>query len=266
MELTGVYVPLITPFDSDGAVALDVLERLANEVLDAGARGLVALGSTGEPGALTPAEQKDVVNVVRRVVNDRHAGLIVGAQQATLDETALVLVPPFVRPGEEAVVRYFASLSRESGPIVIYHIPYRTGQRLGAETLLRLAALDNVVGIKYANGCIDEDTIAFMASVPADFAVLCGDDAYLTPMLALGAPGAIMASAHVCTADYVAHVDGAPGLGHRLARLSAGLFAEPNPTVVKAVLQAQGRIPDSRVRPPLLAAHQYTTEEVLRML
>jgi 4-hydroxy-tetrahydrodipicolinate synthase len=266
MELTGVFVPLITPFDANGAVALDVLERLANEVLDAGARGLVALGSTGEPSALSPAEQKEVVGVIRNVCRDRAAELIVGAQQATLDEIALVLVPPFVRPGEAAVVAHFAAIARNSGPVVIYHVPYRTGQRLSAETLLRLAAIDNVVGIKYANGSIDEETIAFMASVPEDFAVLCGDDAFLTPMLALGARGAIMASAHIATVDYVAHVDGAAGLGHRLARLSAGLFAEPNPTVVKAVLQAQGRIPDSRVRPPLLAAHQYTTEEVLRML
>ena len=274
MELTGVFVPLITPFDGDGAIAYDALERLAHEVLDGGARGLVALGTTGEPTALTPAEQKEVADLTRRVCGERGAGLIVGSHQATLDETALVAVPPFVRPGENGVVAYFEEVAKSSGPILVYHVPYRTGQSLSAATLRRLAAIDNVVGIKYSAGEIDEDTIAFLGEVRPGFAVLGGDDAFISPMLALGAHGGILASAHLATVDFVTLADAwragdvvsARPLGHRLSRLSAGLFAEPNPTVVKAVLHAQGRIPSSRVRLPLVAASQYTTEEVLRML
>jgi 4-hydroxy-tetrahydrodipicolinate synthase len=274
MELTGIFVPLVTPFDDTGAVALDALERLAHDLLDAGVRGLVALGTTGEPGSLTPAERKEVADLARRVCRDRGAPLILGAQQAGLDETALVLVPPFVRPGENGVVAYFEDLSRSSGPIVVYNIPYRTGQRLSADALRRLAAIDAVVGIKHSAGRIDEATLAFMADVPPGFSVLGGDDAYISPMLALGAHGGILACAHLATAEFVelaqawhtGDIARARRLGHRLARLSAGVFAEPNPTVVKSVLHAQGRIPTPRVRLPLLEASQYTTEEVLRML
>jgi 4-hydroxy-tetrahydrodipicolinate synthase len=274
MELTGVYIPLITPFDSTGAVALDALESLAHEVLDAGARGIVALGTTGEPGALTPAEQKEIADLLRRICRERDAGLIVGAQQATPDEISLVLVPPFVRPGEAGVVAYFEDMAKSSGPIVIYHIPYRTGQRLSAATLRRLAAIANVVGIKLAAGGIDDSTMDFLGDVPPGFAVLGGDDVFLSPVLALGAHGGILASAHVATADYVGLVDAwhagdigrARALGHRLSRLSARLFAEPNPTVVKAVLSARGRIPTPRVRLPLVEASQNTTEDVLLML
>ena len=274
MDLTGVFVPLITPFDDTGAIALDALERLAYDLLDSGVRGLVALGSTGEPSALTPAERKEVADLARRVCAERGAQLIIGAPEAGLDETALVLVPPFVRSGEEGVVAYFEETARSSGDIVIYHIPYRTGQALSAPTLRRLAAIDGVVGIKYAAGGIDEETIAFMADRPSGFAVLAGDDAYVSPMLALGAHGGILASAHLATARFVelcaawhaGDVAGARRLGHRLARLSIGLFAAPNPTVLKAVLHGQGRIPTPRVRLPLVEARQYTTEEVLRML
>lgn len=274
MELTGIFVPLITPFDDTGAVALDALERLADDVLDAGVRGLVALGTTGEPGSLTPAERKDVADLARRVCREHGAQLILGEQQAGLDETALILVPPFVRPGENGVVAYFEEVARSSGPIVVYNIPYRTGQRLSAAGLLRLAAIDNVVAVKHSAGGIDEATIAFMADLPPGFSVLGGDDAYISPMLALGAHGGILASAHLATAEFVELADAwhagdtahARRLGHRLARLSTGVFAEPNPTVLKSVLHAQGRIPTSRVRLPLLTASQNTTEEVLRML
>jgi 4-hydroxy-tetrahydrodipicolinate synthase len=104
--------------------------------------------------------------------------------------------------------------------------------------------------------------------------VLGGDDCVISPRLALGAHGGILASAHLLTARFVelaaawrsGDIAHARRLGHRLARVSAGLFAEPNPSVIKAVLHAHGRIPSSRVRLPLLTASQYTTEEVLRML
>lgn len=116
--------------------------------------------------------------------------------------------------------------------------------------------------------------MAFLAEVPPGFAVLGGDDTVISPMLALGAHGGILASAHLATGEFVELAEAwrsgdaahARRLGHRLSRVSAGLFAEPNPTVVKAALHAQGRIPTFRVRLPLLPASQYATEQVLQML
>lgn len=268
-----MYVPLITPFDETGAVAVDSLERLAHEVLDAGAGGLVALGTTGEPGSLGPDEQHQVVAVARRVSAERGTGLIVGAGLATSEEAALVIVPPFIRPGEDGVVAYFRHIAAERGNIVVYHIPYRTGQALSAAALRTLGAIDGVVGIKHSAG-VTADTIALMADPPPGVAILGGDDQVISPMLALGAHGGILASAHVATAEFVALADAwrtgdvarARPLGHRLAAVSAGLFAEPNPTVLKAVLHAQGRIPTPLVRLPLLVAGHNTTQEVLRRL
>ncbi|MEU3452023.1 dihydrodipicolinate synthase family protein [Micromonospora sp. NPDC006766] len=277
MTPTGLYVPLITPFDEEGAVAFDVLTALAHEVLAAGADGLVALGTTAEPHALADAERRQVVDAIAAACRERRAGLLVGAH--TIDAlralaerpevtAALCLVPPFLRPGEEAVHAHFARLAEASPvPLVVYHVPYRTGQQLSAEALRRLVGLPGVVGIKHAVGGIDADTLALLADPPPECAVLGGEDAYLSALLALGAGGGIVASAHIATADYAAlvaawragDVTRARPLGHRLAALSAALFAEPNPSVIKAVLHAEGRIPTPAVRPPLLPATQAAT-------
>jgi 4-hydroxy-tetrahydrodipicolinate synthase len=282
MTLTGMYVPLITPFDTAGAVALDALEALAHQVLDAGVTGVVALGTTAEPAALSEREQRAVVDVAGRVCRERRAQLLVGAGTAEALHAlrdrpevvaALSVVPPFMRPGEAGVLAYFTDLAAASPvPLVVYHIPYRTGQYLSADALRRLAEVPGVVGVKYAVGRIDADTVALLADLPAGFAVLGGDDAFISPLLALGAHGGILASAHVATAQFVELADAwrtgdvgrARTLGHRLAVLSMALFAEPNPTVVKAVLHAHGRIPTATVRLPLLPAHPDTTQTALR--
>jgi 4-hydroxy-tetrahydrodipicolinate synthase len=186
---------------------------------------------------------------------------------------ALSLVPPFLRPGEAGVIAHFAALASASPvPLVIYHVPYRTGQQLSTDTLRTLAGLTGVAGIKYAVGGIETSTIELLADLPADFAVLGGDDAFISPLLALGAHGGILASAHLATAGFVELVDAwhtdattrARTLGHRLAALSSALFAEPNPTVIKGVLHAQGRIPTAAVRLPLLPAGADAVQAALR--
>ena len=271
MTLSGVYVPLITPFDASGAVALDALRSLAHEVLHDGATGLVALGTTGEPGSLTPAEREAVLDVITAVCREREAPLLVGGDAVVRPGVtgALSLVPPFVRPGEAGVIAHFTALAAASPvPLVVYHVPLRTGQQLTAGTLRALAALDGVAGVKYATGALDATAIDLLADPPPGFAVLGGDDLVIAAMLALGAPGGILASAHVRTAQFAELVtawrdgdtDRARKLGHRLAALSAALFAEPNPAVIKGVLHAQGRIPTAAVRLPLLAAARASVE------
>ncbi|MET0418072.1 MAG: dihydrodipicolinate synthase family protein [Actinoplanes sp.] len=269
--LHGLYVPMITPFDASGEVALDALERLAHDILDDGATGLVALGTTAEPSTLTGPERAAVLELLTAVCRDRGAPVIVGANDAAalraLPEVtaALTLVPPFLRPGEDGVVAYLTGLAAASpAPIVLYHVPYRTGQPLSANAVRRIAAIGNVIGVKYAAGGIDAATVELMADLPPGFAVLAGDDMFIAPMLALGAHGAIAASAHVATAGYAKLIEAGGAPGHRLALLSAALFAEPNPTVIKGVLHAQGRIPTAAVRLPLLPASAGSVGAALR--
>jgi 4-hydroxy-tetrahydrodipicolinate synthase len=265
MTLTGLFVPLITPFAADGAVAVDSLATLAHELLEDGANGLVALGTTGEPAALTDAEQLTVVDVIGRVCLEKGAPLIVGAgRHHPAAVAALHVVPPFVRPGEDGVVAWFERVGRESPlPVLVYHIPYRTGQHLSVDALRRLAALPGVAGVKYAVGGIDADSVALLADPPTDFVVLGGDDVFVAALLALGAHGGILASAHLATASFASLLDNPTEWGP-LATLAAALFAEPNPTVIKAVLHAQGRIPTPDVRLPLVRASAEARDRAVR--
>ncbi|MEU6716859.1 4-hydroxy-tetrahydrodipicolinate synthase [Nonomuraea sp. NPDC046802] len=274
--LRGIHVPLVTPFAESGEVAVDAIEKLAHHVLDQGAAGLVALGTTGEVAALDPEERARVIEVCAGVCARRQALLTVGVTGNDTRSTikalrslpegagaALVTVPSFLRPGEQGVIAHFEALAEETPvPLVIYHIPYRTGQAVGAATLRHLGAHPMIAGVKYAVGGIDQDTIDLLGDLPEGFEVVGGDDAFISPLLALGAAGGILASAHLETRAFTELVDAwhagdaprARALGHRLARLSAALFAEPNPTVIKGVLHALGLIPTPDVRLPLVPA------------
>ncbi|MET7303280.1 dihydrodipicolinate synthase family protein, partial [Embleya sp. NPDC005575] len=188
---------------------------------------------------------------------------------------ALVPVPYFTRPAQAGVRAHFAHLAGASPlPLIVYHIPYRTGQPLDAAGLRELARIPGVVGVKLATGGIDHDAVDLLGDLPPDFAVLAGDDLFLSPLLALGAAGGILASAHLATGRFVELADAwrdgdlvrARGLGHALARLSAAAFGEPNPTVVKGVLYAQGRIPTPDVRLPLLPARRASIDATLKRL
>ncbi|MGW0990834.1 4-hydroxy-tetrahydrodipicolinate synthase [Streptomyces sp. NPDC002486] len=278
-NLTGLFVPLVTPFTDDLRLATDALACLADEALSAGgARGLVALGTTAEAATLTTEEKRAVVRICSAACRAHRAPLIVGvgtndtaAAVTTLRElaesgdvaAALVPAPPYTRPGEAGTMAHFTALAEHGGlPLVVYDIPYRTGQSLSVTTLNALGSLPEVVGVKYATGAIDAAAMELLGSPPPGFVVLGGDDAVISPLLAAGAHGGILASSNVRTSDYAELISlwqrdaagPARRLGAELARLSASLFAEPNPTVIKGVLHAQGRIPSPAVRLPLLAA------------
>lgn len=287
LDLRGVWIPLVTPFDLAGSVDLAAVERLCTEYLDAGAAGIVALGTTGESAALDPGERRSVIDTCSRVCAARRARLVVGtgtnSTRTTIAATealagvpavvaALVVVPYYVRPSEAGIVEHMKAVAATSPvPIVVYNIPSRTGRGLGAASLLELAAVDNVAGLKQSVGAIDDDTLAVLAGAPDDFHVLGGDDALLYATVLLGGSGGITASAHVCTERFAAMVDCAlagkldDGRAHHDALLpvvDAG-FAEPNPAVWKGVLHAHGRIATPDLRAPMTNASPAAVERCL---
>jgi 4-hydroxy-tetrahydrodipicolinate synthase len=284
---SGLFPPLITPFTEDDGVDLDSLEKLAAQVIDDGAAGIVALATTGEATSLTAEERDVVVAACAAVCADKGAVLIVGAgtndTRTTIERhealaqvpgatASLAVVPYYVRPSEQAIVRHFELVAERSPvPVLIYNIPYRTGRGLGAEALLELAAVDGIAGCKQAVGGIDADTLTVLAKAPDGFAMLAGDDPYIYPVVLMGARGAIAASSHVATRRFAemvaAALDGRLDEGREhheaLFPLAQALFAEPSPAVIKAVLHAQGRIPTPDVRMPLANASDEATKRAL---
>jgi 4-hydroxy-tetrahydrodipicolinate synthase len=283
----GLYTPLVTPFTEDDRVDLDALERLAAAVIDEGAAGIVALATTGEATSLTADERDAVIACCASVCLDKHAALIVGAgtndTRVTIERhealahvagatASLAVVPYYVRPSEQAIVKHFELVAERSPvPVLIYNIPYRTGRGLGAESLLELAAVEGIAGAKQAVGGIDGDTLTVLASAPDGFAMLAGDDLFIYPLMLMGGRGAIAASAQVATGRFAEMVDAAlagridEGRAHHeaLLPLAQALFAEPSPAVIKAVLHAQGRIATPNVRMPLANATEAAAERAL---
>jgi 4-hydroxy-tetrahydrodipicolinate synthase len=285
-----LLVPVITPFDETGRVEEEALERHVDEVLAAGAAGIVALATTGEATSLDEGERAAVVAICARVCAARDGVLVVGAGTYNTRETiarhealadvpgvraSLAVVPYYVRPSEGAIVSHFEAVAARSPvPLIVYNIPYRTGRGLGSAALLELARTDNVVGVKQAVGGIDVDTLQVLAGAPASFSVLGGDDPFLFPLVLLGGAGAIAASANVATERFAAMIDNgragrlAEGRRHAeaLLPLTLALFAEPSPAVTKGVLHAQGKIAAPHVRMPLADASPTAVEHALTVL
>jgi len=285
--LRGVYVAVVTPYDAEGNVAKEALDGLVRNYLDAGAAGIVALGTTGEASALDLDEKTDVINVCSAVCVERSAQLIVGAgtNNTALSVAAatslrrvpgltaiLSVVPYYVRPSQAGCVEHFRAVAGASPvPLVIYNIPYRTGRGLEAKTILELASMPNIAGLKQAVGSVDLDTLEVLAGAPEGFAVLGGDDAFLFPTVLMGGAGTIAASANVLTDRVVAMIEcGLAGkleegraLAEALLPVARSLFAEPNPAVIKGVLHAQGRIPTPDLRLPMTAASSASVDAAL---
>ena len=150
--MRGLWVPLITPFDAQNHVDLSALERLCKRVLEDGARGVVALGTTGEPAVLTYEEQRQIVEVCATTCLAAGGLLMVGtgtnSTRATIALTrdlcstpgvdaALVVVPYYTRPSNSGIIEHYRSVAEESPvPVVAYNVPYRTGRALGARDIL----------------------------------------------------------------------------------------------------------------------------------
>jgi len=287
LDLRGVWVPLITPFDADDHVDHDAIELLCNKYLDAGCTGIVALGTTAETAALEDEEQRAVVDTITRVCAAKNRRVIVGTgsfnTRHTIDATvalqglpavvgALVVVPYYLRPSEEGIVAHMKAVAAKSSvPLVVYNIPARTGRNLGAASLLELARTPNIAGVKQAVPNLDVDTLEVLSTAPSGFHVLGGEDTMLFPLMCMGAAGTISAAAHLCTERFVAMIEAGlagktdDGRAHAEALLPVvrSAYVEPNPAVFKGVLHAQGLIATADVRLPLTNASSASVDASL---
>jgi 4-hydroxy-tetrahydrodipicolinate synthase len=268
--LAGLFLPLITPF-RDGALDASSLERLCAHYAASPLDGFVLAATTGEGLVLDEEETKRLAAAARAFGGDRPiylglAGTDTRALRRRLDATAdwpiagyLIACPPYTRPSQEGLRRHFTALADASAkPIILYNIPYRTGVNLGNETLLRLAELPAIIGVK---DCSADAAQSFdlLRRRPAGFAVLTGEDALFYGALAHGADGGILASAHVDPAAFAAvraallagDLAGARGRWSALVDLVRLLFAEPSPAPIKHWLWRAGLIASPELRLPM---------------
>jgi len=270
-RIAGLWLPLVTPF-KDGRLDETSLTRLVRHYTTEPIDGLILAATTGEGLTLDEAETERLVTITA-TARDRALPIYLGVSGADTRKVAAALArtaawpidgylipcPYYVRPPQEGMYRHFAALAGATGkPIIVYNIPYRTGVNLANATLLRLAELPNVVGVK--DCCAEQmQTFDLLRARPPGFAVLTGEDALFYGAVAHGADGGILAAAHVETSRFVT-VRNALMAGrreealrewHDLVDLARLLFAEPNPAPIKHWLWRTGLIDSPELRLPM---------------
>jgi len=286
MRFSGVWLPVITPF-KDGEVDHASYERLVDRYVRAGIAGIIPLGTTGESPTIDEAEtealvERTVATVAGRVPiligvggNDtRKVVKAVKRLQKHAVQGILSVCPYYNRPSQDGMREHFTRVAEATDrPILIYNIPYRTGVNLANETLLALAAIPNIAGVKDSSGHIAQ-SLDLLRQRPPGFTVLTGEDAFFYTMLAHGGDGGILASAHVETATFLSVYErmvandhqGALKAWSRLEPMVPLLFKEPNPVPIKHCLWRQGLIASAECRLPLTRVSDALAKDLDRLI
>lgn len=259
--ITGSLVALLTPMTADGQLDMPAFRALIDFHAREGTDGLVIVGTTGESPTVTVEEQCELI----RVAVEHSAGrmpIIAGTgANSTAEaielarfakkvgaEAQLSVVPYYNRPTQEGMYRHFKAIAEAVDlPVILYNVPGRTVADMNNDTVLRLAQVPGVIGIKDATGNIERITDLAMRA-PADFALYSGDDMTAMCFMLLGGHGVISVSANVaprlmhelCVASRAGDVVRANEINRKLFLLNRDLFVEANPIPVKWAAQQMG--------------------------
>ncbi|HEX7085224.1 MAG TPA: 4-hydroxy-tetrahydrodipicolinate synthase [Vicinamibacterales bacterium] len=258
---SGVGTALVTPFTAAGALDEPAFRRLVERQIEGGVHFLVPCGTTGETPTLSATERDRVVSITVEMAAGRVPVLAgvggydtegVAAQAAHVERLGvqglLSVTPYYNKPTQEGLFRHYERIaSRTSLPIIVYNVPGRTGCNVEPRTLVRLTAIDNIVGVKEASGNMSQ-ICEVCRAVPDTFSVLCGDDALALPSMAVGARGVISVASNVVPERMARMVDralagdfaGARAEHQALLPLMLVNFIESNPIPVKAALAMLG--------------------------
>ncbi|MGB7816149.1 MAG: 4-hydroxy-tetrahydrodipicolinate synthase [Methylotenera sp.] len=270
--LQGSLVAIVTPMFDDGGLDLDALRALIDFHVNAGTNGIVIVGTTGESPTVDVNEHCLLIQTTVEYVNGRIA-VIAGtganstseaieltAKAKALGVDACLLVAPYYnKPTQEGLYQHYAAIAAAVDiPQILYNVPGRTGCDIANDTVLRLAKIKNIVGIKDATGSIERGT-DLLLRVPKDFAIYSGDDATGMALMLLGGHGVISVTANVapklmhemCVAAMAGNVKEACEINAKLFGLHQKLFVEANPIPVKWVLQQMGLI-QAGIRLPMV--------------
>ncbi|MDT8902461.1 4-hydroxy-tetrahydrodipicolinate synthase [Anaeroselena agilis] len=278
-----VLTAMVTPFDSNMAVAYDKAAELAAYLVDHGNDGLVVAGSTGEAATLTDEERLKLFETVLAAVGDR-AYVIGGtgtndtAKSVRLTKEAariglhgaMLVAPYYNKPSQEGLYRHFAAAAEAAPglPIIVYNVPGRTGINLLPETVQRLAKMENIVAVKEASGNLEQMS-EIIRTTPDDFDLYSGDDALTLPALAIGGCGIISVAGHIVgreikamiTAFLAGELARARELHLKLLPVYRAMFIATNPTPVKAAVNMLG-LAAGDVRLPLVAPGAADLEKI----
>jgi 4-hydroxy-tetrahydrodipicolinate synthase len=273
-----VITAMVTPFRDDFSFDLDGAQALTRDLLENGSDGLVVAGTTGEGPTLSHDEKERLFRAVVEAAEGRGKVIcntgtydteesieFTRMAEAAGADGILAVAPYYNKPPQRGLIAHFTKIADSTGlPVVLYNIPGRTACLIEADTLLRLAEVENIVGVKDSTG--DFQTASHIISETSDdFDLYSGDDWATFPLVCMGAAGIVSVASHLVGRDIKEMVDlaktgdvtSAWKIHSRLLPLFKGLFITSNPIPVKAALQIAG----TPVGPPRLPLVEATPEE-----
>ena len=260
---TGSIPALVTPMQEDGEIDWQTYRDLIDWHIESGTDAIVVMGSTGESATVSTDEHHQLISTAVEHAQGR-LPIIAGTGANSTSEAielarfarktgadaALSVVPYYNKPTQEGLFAHFKAIAEAVDiPLILYNVPGRTVADLGNETVLRLAQLPNIVGLKDATGDIGRG-ISLMRSLPKGFALYSGDDPTAAALMLVGAQGNISVTANVipatmtrlCAAARTGDVKTVREISLRIAPLHAAMFIEANPIPVKWALAQMGKL------------------------
>jgi len=270
--IKGSIVAIVTPMHEDGSLDLPALRALLDWHIAEGTDAVVIVGTTGESPTVSVEEHCELIKVAVDHVGGRIpviAGTGGNSTSEAIELTAyakrvgadasLQVVPYYNRPTQEGMYQHFKHIAEAVDlPVILYNVPGRTVADMSNDTIVRLASVPGIVGVKDATGNIARGT-ELLRAVPSSFAVYSGDDATAMALMFCGGHGNISVTANVapramhelCVAAMMGRIADAIAINNKLIPLHNRLFVEPNPVPVKWALQQMGRMKGG-IRLPLV--------------
>lgn len=284
MKFKGTITALITPFINNELDEKGLTENIRYQISQ-GIDGILPLGTTGETATLTPEEQQRIISIAVKEAKGKvpiWVGTGTNCTRQTIEKTklakdlgadgVLIVTPYYNKPTQEGIFRHFEAIGTSVDiPILVYNIPGRCVTNIETPTLLRIAGLPNIVGVKEASGNVNQagDVLSTIIEKYPDFSVFSGDDALTLPMMALGAVGVVSVVSNLLPkpitelvqASLEGDFDKARKIHFELLPLFKAAFIETNPVPIKTAMNLCG-MPAGGCRLPL---YKMTEENVKQL-
>jgi 4-hydroxy-tetrahydrodipicolinate synthase len=286
IPFTGAGTALVTPFTRSGALDEAAVRRLGRRQIDAGIHFLTPCGTTGENPTLTPSERIRIVEILA----EESAGavpVLAGAggyntrevielarELTTAGANGFLSVTPYYnKPTQEGLYQHYRAIAESTSlPVIVYNVPGRTGVNVDTATLVRLAAIPNIIGVKEASGNMQQ-MCEVCRAVPPEFLVLSGDDVMALPLMAVGGRGVISVASNEIPGEVAQMIEAAERndfpaartIHNRILPLMLANFVESNPGPVKAAMVAMGLLEDA-YRLPMVGPKPESREKVVKAL
>ena len=286
--IKGSIVAIVTPMNLDGSLDMAAFRALIDFHIEQGTDAIVVVGTSGESPTVDVVEhelliQTAVDHAAKRIPiiagtganSTKEAIELAAFSKRAGADASLTVVPYYNKPTQEGLYQHFKAIAEAVDmPHILYNVPGRTVADMNNDTVLRLAQIPNIVGIKDATGNVGRGSDLLLRA-PRDFAIYSGDDASTLAMMLLGAHGAISVTANVapklmhemCSAALKGEIAKAREINFRLLGLHMDLFVEANPIPVKWAVARMGKIQNCLRLPltPLTTGSQAAVENAMRL-